>query len=182
MSALQVLLSTRVCGSPAIDGYAHVDPSCLRNSPTARWWAETKPTPDDLVIHIERRSDYDGIAVAWGIGNKKRSVEECAEACRQHVPNLQDAEGFGALPCNAFVFCTQPVCFEPDAHKHTLGDCWLKFTEGPASPEVNMSGMLSEEQRNRHADSPKVVQWDGGVVLPRGVQLTNGTWSPRYLW
>lgn len=40
------------------------------------------------------------------------------------------------MPCNAFVWCPDDVCFEPDAHHHTKGDCWLKFTEGPAYPEV----------------------------------------------
>ena len=29
----------RVCGSPAVDGYAHVDPKCLQDSPTNKlWW------------------------------------------------------------------------------------------------------------------------------------------------
>ena len=43
---------------------------------------------------------------------------------------------FEKLPCNAFAYCPDEVCFEPDAHHHTKGDCWLKFTEGPAAPEV----------------------------------------------
>lgn len=34
-------------------------------------------------------------AVAWGIDNKKQTVEECAEACLRHVPS-----GEGAL-CGA---------------------------------------------------------------------------------
>ena len=49
---------------------------------------------------------------------------------------LQRAADYAPLPCNAFAWCSEEVCFEPDAHKHSLGDCWLKFTEGPASPEV----------------------------------------------
>lgn len=44
---------------------------------------------------------------------------------------------FTKLPCNAFAFCPDDVCFEPDAHHHTKGDCWLKFTEGPMQPEVS---------------------------------------------
>ena len=28
----------RVCGSPAVDGYAHVKPDCLEASPTNKWW------------------------------------------------------------------------------------------------------------------------------------------------
>lgn len=114
------------------------------------------------------------IAVAWGIGNTKKSVEECAEACRQHVPKGDCEPGsasvgharkciscavagpavlragtttgwcaaggllpspphlltalppcfsahraagvFSRLPCNAFAFCSDEKCFEPDAH------------------------------------------------------------------
>lgn len=41
---------------------------------------------EDLIVHIERGADYDGIAVAWGMGNKKASLEECALACKRHVP------------------------------------------------------------------------------------------------
>lgn len=181
--AMQVLMTTRVCGSPAVDGYIHVDSKCLRESPTAQWWQNTNPDSiKDLVTHIEHRADYDGIAVAWGIDNKKSSVEECAAACRAHKMDLNDIWGNGALPCNAFVWCSADVCFEPDAHKHTKGDCWLKFTEAPASPEVNMRGLISVAQGWRHRNAPKEVQWHAGVLLPRGTRMTNGTWSPRYEW
>jgi len=62
--ALQLVFTTRVCGSPAVDGYAHVKPQCLRESPTAQWWYNAKPDPyKDLVTHIEHRADYDGLAV-----------------------------------------------------------------------------------------------------------------------
>ena len=54
------------------------------------------------------------------------------------------------LPCNAFAWCSEVECFEPDAHKHTLGDCWLKYTEGPASPEVQRSS-LHEANSDQYA-------------------------------
>lgn len=38
--ALQILLETRSCPSPALDAYAHVNVTCIKNSPTARWWRE----------------------------------------------------------------------------------------------------------------------------------------------
>jgi hypothetical protein len=57
-------METRVCGSPAVDGYAHVKPECLEGSPTNQWWQQHKPSPDDLDIHIERLADYDGLAGA----------------------------------------------------------------------------------------------------------------------
>ncbi|EFN55718.1 hypothetical protein CHLNCDRAFT_134029 [Chlorella variabilis] len=182
MSPVQKIMETRVCGRPAVDGYAHVVPSCLEESPTNKWWQENKPQPDDLDIHIERHADYDGLAVGWGIGNTKGSIEECAEACRQHKPKGPSDGPFGNLPCNAFAWCAFDNCFEPDAHKHGKGDCWLKFTEGPASPEVNMRGRLSLAAQKRHPQAPKEVQWHAGVLLPHGVTLTNGSWSPRHDW
>jgi hypothetical protein len=50
-------LAQRVCGSPAIDGYAHVNITCLKESPTALWWKSWKAsggTIDDLQVVIER--------------------------------------------------------------------------------------------------------------------------------
>lgn len=180
----QRILSSRVCGSPAVDGYAHVDPACLMDSPTAQWWQThiiSTNRYDDLVTHLEPHADYDGLAVFWGINNKKNSAEECAQQCRDHRPGVIPGP-MKNLPCNAFAWCGEDVCFEPDAHRHTRGDCWLKFTEGPASPEVNMRGAFPQNYRQRHPTAPEVVQWHAGVLLPPGVERTNGTWSPRWYW
>ncbi|MEW5303235.1 MAG: hypothetical protein WDW38_001555 [Sanguina aurantia] len=178
------ILSTRVCGSPAVDGYAHVLPKCLEQSPTAQWWSayyKGGGKQQDLVVHIEKRSDYDGLAVFWGIKNTKNSSAECGAQCLAHQPGIIKGP-YENLPCNAFAFCPEDVCFEPDAHTHTKGDCWLKFTEGPVMPEVNMRGDLPDSFRSRHAKAPKTVQWESGVLLPPGVPLRNGTWGPRWLW
>lgn len=74
------------------------------------------------------------------------------------------------------------MCFEPDVHKHTLGDCWLKFTEGPANPEVNMRGALPDWYKRRHPNAPEHVPWSSGVLLPDDMELRNGTWSVRWHW
>ena len=58
----------------AICRYAHVSPPCLIDSPTNRWHAaylEAGGSNSDLLVHIDYRADYDGLAVAWGINNKK---------------------------------------------------------------------------------------------------------------
>lgn len=119
----------------------------------------------------------------WGAGHKVKGPLECAQACWRHVPGGAAADGpFGELPCNAFTYCNADVCFEPDAHNHTRGDCWLKFTEAPAAPEVNMRGRRPEHFRQRHPDAPLRCPWIAGVLLPPGVAPTNGSWSPRYWW
>lgn len=74
------------------------------------------------------------------------------------------------------------MCFEPDAHNHTFGDCWLKWCEAPARPEINFRGALPPEFRARHPSAPARVQWTAGVLLPAGVRYTNGTLSPRFYW
>ena len=102
--------------------------------------------------------------------------------CRDHVPGPHIGGPFGLLPCNAWVFCAADECFEADAHKHSRGDCWLKFTEVPQSPEVNARGAFSAEFRRRHPEAPDTCQWVSGVLLPPGQVLTNGTWGSRASW
>ena len=68
---------------------------------------------------MARSADLDGLAVVWGLTNKKPNAEACADACRRHEPpGVARGGPYGALPCNAFTFC--PVefdqCFEADAH------------------------------------------------------------------
>lgn len=109
--ALQILLSTRVCGSPAIEGYAHVDAQCLERSPTNAWWKRAKPQADDLLIHIEKNANYDGLAVAWGIGNTMTSLKECAKACKQHIP---PGVGESLLPTSEIAHCSTKHRFAPN--------------------------------------------------------------------
>lgn len=44
------------------------------------------PMPPIIPCHAHSPARLPACAVGWGIGNTKTSVEECAEACRQHVP------------------------------------------------------------------------------------------------
>ncbi|GJP53490.1 hypothetical protein CLOM_g12653 [Closterium sp. NIES-68] len=176
----------RVCGSPAVDGYAHVDATCLEGSPTNRLWWSMHPqggkSGEGLECHVEREVSLDGLAVRWGIGHKTTTPEQCCQACRDHEPGPHLGGPFARLPCNVWVFCAAPACFEPDVHTHTYGDCWLKFSEAPQSPEVNARGEYPRDLRARHPAAPERCQWVAGVLLPLGQVLTNGTWSPRYEW
>lgn len=188
----------RECGSPATDGYAHVNASCLEASVTARQFNASEAARLAQVVWAERNASYDGLAVAWGIGNKHASAEACAEACRRHVPDLpgqpvRHGGQFGKLPCNAWVFCPvgNALCFEPDAHTHTGGDCWLKYTEVPEAIEVNSRGGMccdpatfrqNLSYSQRHRQFPGHVPWTSGVLLPPGVSPSNGTWGARATW
>uniref|UniRef100_A0A7S3R9P4 Uncharacterized protein n=1 Tax=Dunaliella tertiolecta TaxID=3047 RepID=A0A7S3R9P4_DUNTE len=87
-------LSSRVCGSPANQGYARLvyplapSSSCLAQSPTALWHQQVSAAGRQEVLepHYEQAALYDGLAVAWGHTNKKASVEECAAQCLHFKP------------------------------------------------------------------------------------------------
>jgi len=73
-------LYDRVCGSPAVGGYAHINATCLRASPTAAWGRAHLGVDvpyASLVAHIEHHADFDGLAVvrgrASGRGRRRRS-------------------------------------------------------------------------------------------------------------
>ena len=113
----------------------------------------------------------------------------------RHVPlGVKVGGPFGALPCNAFVWCPVDVdggvCFEPDAHTHGAGDCWLKFTETPEAPQVNQRERNDDDAffvngvsfKDRHPDAPFLTQWTSGVVLPTGWTPSRGTYGPRARW
>ena len=91
--------------------HQHLIPTCMHLQPSQpACTACNPPTCDPLSMHLQP------------------SQPPCP-ACAHAGP-------FMNLPCNAFAFCPDDVCFEPDAHHHTKGDCWLKFTEAPLAPEV----------------------------------------------
>ena len=191
----------RECGDPAADAYASVNASCLERSRTAveaLAFQNVLGSGDvRLVAWHEPHASFDGLAVRWGIGHKHPSAAACAAACVRHVPVGAGARGgpFGALPCNAFVWCPVDVaggtCFEPDAHAHSAGDCWLKFTEVPEAPQVNQRGANDDDAfrdargvsyRDRHPDAPALTHWTSGVVLPSGWVPSRGTYGPRARW
>jgi hypothetical protein len=63
--------------------------TCLENSPTNLWFSTFIAQgghPRNLIAHIDERSDYDGLAVAWGINNKKGGLatlqrKHCSTSC-----------------------------------------------------------------------------------------------------
>mmetsp|Transcript_3293 Transcript_3293/g.8232 ORF Transcript_3293/g.8232 Transcript_3293/m.8232 type:complete len:365 (+) Transcript_3293:241-1335(+) len=174
--------TTRHCGSPAIDGYANVVPSCLDNSTEAQVYLSLLREGVRLEAHAEEGADFDGLGVRWGIGHKKANWSECEAACIAHKPTPAGGP-FSKLPCNVWTWCGRERCWEPDAHSHSFGDCWLKFTEQPESPEVNMRIPMSKPYMRRHArDIESGVPWVSGVLLAPGKTLTNGTWGPRAFW
>ena len=175
----EVCNTTRACGSPAVGAYAKVDPKCMAASPTSVRYRQLLAAGTPLVGFSEQAADYDGLGVRWGIGHKKQTWQECEQACRDF--SARGGGGpFVGLPCNVWTWCSRKVCWEPDAHSHSFGDCWLKFQEEPEAPEVNMRTPHMRPafmQRHRTAMAGG-CPWVSGALLPPGVPFTNGTWGP----
>ncbi len=64
---------------------------------------DTNACDDNLQAHIEEAADYDGLAVVWGIGNKKATAEDCAAQCFSHRPGVVPGEGRQPLVGNVLV-------------------------------------------------------------------------------
>ena len=177
--------TSRACGSPAIDGYSHVDPKCVEASPTAVTYLKLLNAGTRLIGFAEQHADYDGLGVRWGIGHKKERWQDCEAACHDFRPGRGGGGPFKGLPCNVWTWCSQKVCFEPDAHKHSFGDCWLKFSELPEAPEVNWRTPKmrpSFMRSHKRQIGPEGCPWVSGSLLAPGIAFTNGTWGPRAYW
>lgn len=120
----------RECGSPAVDGYAKVNLTCLAMSATAREFDASTTGREKLVVHTEEHASYDGIAVRWGIHHTTQTAHECAKRCREHAvkPNGSGAE---VLPCNVFVWCPIDVerCFGKFLRRSVVNDFDLFFLQ-----------------------------------------------------
>ena len=125
----------------------------------------------------EPHSDPGGEAVAWGLTHKTASAAECCERCAAHAADPKNRR----KPCNSWVFCYMPQCWSLDTgHKHTFGECWLKWQVDASHPLYGQRGRYSDAFRTRHKYAhltgtnvdgsarnlsvPSHVPWTGGVM------------------
>jgi hypothetical protein len=143
------------CESPAEDAL-----DCLADCPGV-----TTPA----MCGEEPHSDPGGEAVAWGITHKTASATECCERCSAHAAKPANAK----KPCNSWSFCPLPQCWSLDTgHRHTFGECWLKWQVDPAHPLYGQRGKYTEPFRRAnwkvHAHNnltvPSHVPWTGGIM------------------
>ena len=128
----------------------------------------------------EPHSDPGGEAVAWGLTHKTASAAECCERCATHAADPKNSQ----KKCNSWVFCYLPQCWSLDTgHKHTFGECWLKWQVDPSHPLYGQRGRYSDLFRSRHRMAhmsgnnvdgtprnltvPTHVPWTGGVMGAR---------------
>lgn len=130
-------------------------------------------------VRIFNHTDFDGYALKWGDKHRAASSAECGEKCRAWVPVPPTW-----FPCNIFVFCGKPKCFAPAALPpgEMTGQCWLKHQDEPSKPQYNMKGRYTDAYRRTHPTAPEWVDWDAGVVVPKGVEVRLDTPSARANW
>ncbi|CAI9112197.1 OLC1v1012613C1 [Oldenlandia corymbosa var. corymbosa] len=108
--------------------------------------------------HAELHTDYDGVAVRWGLTHHKESAYECCMACLDQAKNARPDE----KKCNIWVYCpSETGCFSPDIYEHKNQECWLKYDE---NPKLNFKDTYSDSYRSAHPNAPLVVPWVSGVV------------------
>ncbi|KAI4389549.1 hypothetical protein MLD38_001764 [Melastoma candidum] len=115
-----------------------------------------RPLPPEC--HAELHTDYDGIAVRWGLTHHKESAADCCQACLDQAKYAKPGE----KKCNVWVYCpSETGCYSPDVYEHKNQECWLKYAE---QPKLNFKDRYSEQYRNAHPNAPLVVPWASGVI------------------
>lgn len=108
--------------------------------------------------HAEHHTDYDGVAVKWGLTHPKESAYDCCMACIDQAKKARPGE----KKCNIWVYCPhENGCHSPDIYEHKNQECWLKYSE---APKLNFKDRYSESYRNAHPNAPALVPWVAGVI------------------
>lgn len=106
----------------------------------------------------EPHTDYDGVAVEWGLTFAKEDAADCCQACLDQARNAKE----GQLRCNVWVYCpAEEGCYSPDIYEHKQFECWLKQSE---KPTTNFKGRYSPDYRAAHPKCTQVVAWASGVI------------------
>ncbi|KAH9758307.1 apple domain-containing protein [Citrus sinensis] len=115
-----------------------------------------RPPPPEC--HAELHTDYDGVAVRWGLTHNRDSAADCCQSCIEQAKRAKP----GQMKCNIWVYCpAETGCHSPDKYEHKYQECWLKYAE---EPKLNFKDRYSEKYRNAHPAAPLVVPWVSGVV------------------
>ncbi|KAL9449312.1 hypothetical protein AB3S75_011274 [Citrus x aurantiifolia] len=115
-----------------------------------------RPPPPEC--HAELHTDYDGVAVRWGLTHHRDSAADCCQSCIEQAKRAKP----GQMKCNIWVYCpAETGCHSPDKYEHKYQECWLKYAE---KPKLNFKDRYSEKYRNAHPAAPLVVPWVSGVV------------------
>ncbi|CAA7395167.1 unnamed protein product [Spirodela intermedia] len=108
--------------------------------------------------HAEPHTEYDGVAVRWGLTHLKETAADCCQACLDQAKRAKDGE----MKCNVWVYCpSETGCYSPDVYVHKHQECWLKQSE---KPRLSFKDAYPEWYRNSHPTAPLTVPWISGVI------------------
>ena len=175
----------------------------------------------DPTCHTADHRGYagDGAAV-WGMSFKLTSAAECCAACKVHAavcgePQNEGKPWWPSRPdllchklrpkaphvCQIWTYCPEEQCFAFDIHKHTRGECWLKYQDSdPTRPKDPHFGHTTYPEVMRSAPRkiwpwavseeiwpgpmPLYVPWVSGVLAPADAEVVsappNDKWRERW--
>ena len=123
----------------------------------------------DAMCGEEPHSDRGGRTMAFGVGHRAKSAQDCCDKCRARQN------------CNSWTFCGLPVCFGLDTGwNHTFGECWLRRLEDPAKPTFGQRGSYSLEYRTKMVHTRKActsVDDPGGLSPGWSCPPTHVPWT-----
>lgn len=77
-----------------------------------------RPPPPEC--HAELHTDYDGVAVRWGLTHHRDSAADCCQACIEQAKRAKP----GQVKCNIWVYCpAETGCHSPDKYEHKYQEC-----------------------------------------------------------
>ncbi|KAL2894562.1 Chromatin modification-related protein vid21 [Bienertia sinuspersici] len=128
-----------------------------------------RPVPSEC--NAQLHTDYDGVAVKWGLTHHRESAADCCQACFNQAKRANPGE----MKCNTWVYCPlETGCYSPDIYEHKHQECWLKYVSVfqdsvylailSEKPKLNFKDKYSESYRSSHPEAPLVVPWVSGVV------------------
>ena len=156
--------SKHCCGDGLCAGAETID-NCLADCPgvtTAEMCGE------------EPHSDRGGRTVAFGVGHRAASAQECCDKCTAHSKKDK------GRPCNSWTFCGYPVCWGLDTGwNHTFGECWLRHLDEPSKPTFGQRGAYSAEYRQKmlHTRRACVDDRPGGMSEGWSCPPTHVPWT-----
>ena len=110
----------------ALDNVHHMKALILFVCPVLLMVAEHEVIPGRPIpaeCHAEAHTDYDGLAVRWGLTHHVASAADCCQACLDQAKDAKDGE----KKCNIWVYCAkEDGCYSPDKYEHKNHECWLK--------------------------------------------------------
>lgn len=150
------------------------DGVCSGTEDIASCMADCPGVTTAAVCGEEPHSDRGGRTLAFGVGHRATSAQDCCDRCTAH------SKRSGAAGCNSWTFCGYPVCWGLDTGwNHTFGECWLRHIAPPAAPTFGQRGRYAADFRAKmlHTRSACTTDQPGGLSPGWSCPPTHVAWT-----